>query len=250
VFTPGGLAAGALAAFVIGIAKTGLPGITVAAIPLIAIVVEGRLIPGVTLPLLLVADIFAIAWYRSHARWDVLRGLGPWLGAGFLAGITFFIVVGDSTRLLEQSIGIILFVIVILQLWRALRDVEPRASRLGVAGYGTAGGFTTFVANAAGPIINTHLAALRLPKPELLGTAAWLYLVVNLAKVPLYIGLGLLTEGGLFFTAESLAWNAVLIPAVLGGVYAGRLIYHRIPQRSFLVAVLVLSAVGALVLVF
>lgn len=250
MFTPAGLVAGAIAAFVVGIAKTGLPGITVAAIPLIAVVVEGRLIPGATLPLLLVADVFAIAWYRQHARWDVLRGLATWLGLGFLFGIAFFISVGSATRLLERSIGIILFVIVVLQLWKTFRYVEPKSSRLGVAGYGTAGGFTTFVANAAGPVINTHLASLRLPKAELLGTAAWLYLVLNLAKIPFYLALGVFTDGGLFFTRESLAWNAVLVPAVIGGVYLGRFIYHRIPQRAFLVAILVLSAVGALVLVF
>lgn len=249
MFTPGGLIAGAIAALIVGISKTGLPGITLAAIPLIALVVDGRLIPGATLPLLIVADLYAISWYREHARWDVLRRLIPWLGVGFIAGITFFVVVGAATEPLERGIGLILLVIVLLQLWLLFRDSGPRHSRLGVAGYGTAGGFTTFVANAAGPVINTHLAALRLPKPELLGTAAWLYFAVNVAKIPFYVALGLLTTGGAFFTAESLAWNAVLVPAVVVGVYVGRVIYRRIPQRPFLIAVLILSAVGAFVLV-
>lgn len=249
MFTPGGLIAGAIAAFVVGISKTGLPGISLAAIPLVALVVDGRLIPGATLPLLMVADLYAIAWYRQHARWDVLRGLSPWMGVGFLAGIIFFVAVGAATEPLERGIGLILLVIILLQLWLIFREAQPKNSRLGVAGYGTAGGFTTFVANAAGPVINTHLAALRLPKPELLGTAAWLYFVVNIAKIPFYIALGLLTSGGPFFTTESLAWNLALVPAVVVGVYVGRLLYRRIPQRPFLIAVLALSALGALVLV-
>jgi uncharacterized membrane protein YfcA len=250
VFTPGGLILGAIAAFVVGISKTGLPGISLAALPLIAIVVEGRLIPGATLPLLLVADLFAITWYRRHTRWDVLRRLAPWLAVGFALGIGFFIAVGNSSRLLERSIGLILLVIISIQLWRTAGDRPARSTRTGVTGYGTTGGFTTFVANAAGPVINTHLASLRLPKGEVLGTAAWLYFLVNLSKIPFYTALGLWSDGGAFFTTESLAWDAVLVPAIVGGVFVGRFVYRRIPQKEFLIAVLLLSAIGALVLVF
>ena len=69
------------------------------------------------------------------------------------------------------------------------------------ATYGTIGGFTTFVANAAGPIINTYLVGLGLPKYQLIGTTAWLYFVVNLSKIPFYLALGASTSGGPFFTA-------------------------------------------------
>lgn len=250
VFTLGGLIAGVVAAFIVGISKTGLPGSALAAIPLIAVVVEGRMIPGATLPLLIVADLFAVAWYRRHTRWDVLRGLAPWLGVGFLAGIGFFIVVGAATKQLERAIGVILVVIVLLQLWRMYRDVAPRTGVGTAAGFGTAGGFTTFVANAAGPVLNTHLAGLRLDKSELLGSAAWLYFVLNVAKIPFYLALGSWFEGGPFFTVESLAWNLVLVPAIVAGVFTGRYVYRRIPQRRFLLAVLLLSVAGALALVF
>ena len=249
MFTARGLIAGALAALFIGVAKTGLPGAGLVAIPLIALVVDGRLIPGATLPLLLVADLFAVAWYRRHTRWDLLRPLGAFIGVGYVAGIAFFVVLGSATEELERSIGLILLAIIGLQLWRTYRRTQPLEGRGAAIGYGITGGFTTFVANAAGPVINTYLASLRLQKDEFLGTAAWLYLVVNLSKIPFYIGLGAWTEGGSFFTAQSLAWNALLVPAIFAGVYAGRAVYNRVPQRSFLVAVLVLSAAGAIVLV-
>lgn len=250
MFTPGGLIAGAIAALVVGISKAGLPGSALAAIPLIALVVDGRMIPGATLPLLIVADLFAVFWYRRFTRWDVLGGLGPWLAVGFAAGITFFVAIGAATRRLEQGIGLILLVIIVLQLWRMYRDVRPRGTRASFAGYGATGGFTTFVANAAGPVLNTYLAGMQLEKRELLGTAAWLYFILNISKIPFYVGLGLWSEGGAFFTAESLAWNAVLVPAIFAGVFVGRAIATRIPQRAFLFAVLLLSALGALVLVF
>jgi uncharacterized membrane protein YfcA len=248
VFTPGGLLAGALAAFLVGLSKTGLPGAGVVAVPLVALVVEGRMIPGASLPIRIVADFIAIAWYSRYARWDVLRGVGPWIGAGFVVGTAFFVWVGTATRLLETLMGAVLLVIVLLELWRVYRETTARLGPVGRAFYGSAGGFTTFVANAAGPVLNTLLASLRLPKMELLGTAAVLYFVANLAKVPFYLALGAWSEGGSFFTWEAIAWNAVLVPAVVAGVYAGRSLVNRMSQRIFLIAILLFSALGALFL--
>ena len=79
MFTAGALLIGALAAFAVGVSKTGLPGGALIATPLLATVFDGRLIAGGTLPILLVADVFAVAWYRQHARWDVLRPLAVWI---------------------------------------------------------------------------------------------------------------------------------------------------------------------------
>jgi uncharacterized protein len=251
VFSPGGLIAGAIAAFVIGIAKTGIPGSSLVAIPLLALVVQGRLIPGVMLPILLVADLFAVAWYRAHTRWDLLRPLAPWLGVGFAGGIAFFAAVGSAPGALERTIGLIVLVIVLLQLWPMWRKSPVRPlGPVATASYGSAGGFTTFVANAAGPIINTYLAGLRLHKSELLGTAAWLYFVLNLTKIPFYLGLGAWSDGGSFFTSESLLFDLALVPAVVLGVFTGRRIYRSIPQEAFLIVILALSALGALNLVF
>lgn len=246
VFTVGGLIAGGVAAFMIGISKTGLPGSGLIVVPLLAVVADGRGIPGTMLPLLIVADLFALAWYRQHARWDLLRPLAVWLMVGFAGGIFFFATVGSGAGVVERTIGVIVVVIVLVQLWKMWREDEPRPlSPVATAGYGSAGGFTTFVANAAGPVINTYLAGLRLHKSELLGTAAWLYFVVNVAKIPFYLGLQAWTDGGLFFSAESLLFDLAVVPMLFVGVFVGRRIYQQIPQRAFLVAILVLSAAGA-----
>jgi hypothetical protein len=99
-------------------------------------------------------------------------------------------------------------------------------------------------------VLNTHLASRGLDKVQLLGTAAWLYFGLNLSKIPFYLALGTWSEGGPFFTVESLIWDAALIPAIVIGVFAGRRLQPRIPQRAFLIAVLVLSAAGAVALIF
>ena len=58
------------------------------------------------------------------------------------------------------------------------------------------------------------------------GTAAWYFLIVNLAKVPFTAQLGLITM-------PSLRFDAMLLPVVIAGIVAGRLLLRRVPQRLF-----------------
>lgn len=251
MFSVGAVLIGALAAFVIGLSKTGLPGGALIAIPMLATVFDGRLIAGGTLPILLVADVFAVAWYRRHARWDVLRPLTPWIGVGYLVGVTFFIAVGSASGVIELTIGVIVLTIVgmqILRMW--LGDPPSGGGAVMTATHGTTGGFTTFVANAAGPVINTYLIRLGLPKHEMVGTSAWLYFLVNLSKVPIYAALSVWTAGGPFFTREALLFDAAVIPGVFVGAISGRLLFRHISQRLFTSVVLGLSAAGAIKLLW
>jgi uncharacterized membrane protein YfcA len=213
----------------------------------VASLVEGRLIAGASLPLLLVADVFAVSWYRHHTRWELLRPLAVWVGVGFGFGIAFFIAVGNDVRIIDVAIGVIILVMVAIQLWRMFRrrPSRPATPRDAVV-YGSAGGFTTFVSNSAGPVMNTYLVGLGLGKDEQVGTSAWFYFAVNLAKIPLYIALGALTTGGHFFTRETLLWNLCMVPAIVAGVYLGRFLLPRISQSTFVVLVLVLSALGGI----
>ena len=250
MFTFGALLLGAIAAFVVGLSKTGLPGSALIAVPMLAVVFEGRLITGATLPILIVADLFAVGWYRKHTRWDVLRSIAAWIALGYGFGIAFFLAIGAASGVLEATIGVIVLAIVGLQAWRMWRGAPDsggldRGGGTTAASFGTIGGFTTFVANAAGPVINTYLIRLGLPKHELIGTSAWLYFVVNLSKIPFYVALGAWSAGGPFFTVDSLLFDLAMVPAIVAGVFGGRALFHRIPQRAFAVVVLALSAAGA-----
>jgi uncharacterized protein len=246
VFTAGNLILGALAGLIVGLSKTALPGGALVVTPIVGAFVSGRLLPGTVLPLLIAADLFAVSWYHRHARWDLLRPMILSVAAGFAVGTAFFVAVGSSTRLIDIVIGCSILLIVAIQVWRIIRKSKPtQATATSAALYGSTGGFTTFVANAAGPILNTYLVGLGLGKEELIGTSAWFYFAVNVAKVPVYAAIGGLSHGGHFFTANSLAFDAACIPAVLVGLFSGRTLFHRLPERAFLVAVLVLSAAGA-----
>ena len=251
MFTAGALLVGAIAAIVTGLSKTALPGAGLLAVPLFAVVAEGRGIPGVTLPVLLFADLFAVSWYRHHTRWDLLRPLAVWVTAGFVIGTAFFVIVGNNVRALEVVIALGIITVVTLQIVRIVRNTPPRhATGPETALYGTAGGFTTFVSNSAGPIMNTYLVGLGLDRTALVGTSAWFYFAVNLAKIPVYLAIGAWSTGGPFFTAESLRYDLVLLPFVVIGVYGGRALLPRIHDRFFLWLVLVLSLGGAVKLLW
>ena len=246
MFSTGDYVLGLLAALIVGLAKTAIPGVGLIATPLLALVFDGRSIAGATLPILLLADVFAVRWYRRSARWDLLRPLTPWVAVGFAAGAWFFIVVGAGGRALDLTIGIVILTVVALQAWRMVRRFAPVPRTAGAdAFYGVSGGFATFVSNNAGPILNTHLVRLGLDKRELVGTSAWFYFAVNMAKVPIYLALGWWSAGGGFFTATTLRYDLFMAPAVIVGVLGGRRLFEHVPQRFFLVIVMVLAAAGA-----
>lgn len=249
LFEVGALLVGCLAAFLVGVSKTGLPGAAMIATPLIATVTTGRMIAGTVVPILLLADVFAIAWYRQYADWRLLRSLTGSLAVGFAAGALYFIVVGENDRVVTISMGVIVLLVVAAQAVRFRRQDtgERRApSATATAVFGTAGGFTTFVANAAGPILNSFLVSAGVNKQSFIGTSAWFYFGVNVAKIPLYLALGEFSDGGPFITGETLTFFAAVAPFVVVGVYTGRRLFVRLPQRTFLWIVLAFAAVGGL----
>jgi uncharacterized protein len=247
MLTNGDIALALLAAFMIGLSKTAIPGGGLLATPVVAVTFHGRGLPGATLGILLMADVLAVRTYRQSARWDVLRPLVPWVTGGFALGAWFFIAIGKSGRTLDIVIASMILLIVMLQVWRIVRQSPPAAPSLGAAGFfGTTGGFATFVSNNAGPILNTYFTRLGLSKEEFVGSSSWFYFIVNVAKVPIYVALGWWSTGGAFFTRRSLLFDLASIPGVLAGVFLGRWLFHRIKQQTFLGIVLVLSAAGAI----
>jgi uncharacterized protein len=247
VFTPTHIVVGLLAALIVGLSKTAIPGGGLLATPLLATIVSGRLITGLTIPILILADFFAVRWYGHHQRRDVLRPLVVSVAFGFVLGTAFFAYIGKGGRSLDVTIALIILLMVSIQTFRLVRkSPAAKATPFVTNAVGVTGGFTTFVANAAGPVLNTYFTGLGLPKDELIGTSAIFYLAVNLAKIPVYLLIGRFLSGGAFFTAESLRFDVMTFPAVLVGVFAGRWLLPRIPQATFSIAVLILAAVAAM----
>ena len=231
------------AAFLVGVAKTGISGLAPLFIAIFANLLPTRQATGVVLPLLICGDVVAVASYRSHAHWRMLGRLFPWAGAGVVLGA--FALGHIDDRQARVMIGAIILALVAMYALRRFRPEQaPPPDRLWLAAAtGVLAGFTTLVANAAGPLMVIYLLAMGLPKMEFMGTGAVFFLLLNLFKVPFVAHLGLITPG-------SLTLNVVLAPAVLAGAWLGRRILSRMNQGLFEGIALALSAAGALKMLF
>jgi uncharacterized membrane protein YfcA len=227
----------------VGIAKTGIPGITILVVPLMATVLPARRSVGVLLGILILADLFAAGYYRRHAQWrHVARLLGPTF-AGIVAGYFGLKVVSDQQ--LKPIIGAIVLVMLAVNLWRTKAGAKAKPVPTQwwfAAGMGFLAGVATMMANAAGPIMTIYLLAMRLGKVQFVGTSAWFFFVINWVKVPFSAKLELMT-------VESVKLDLMMLPFITAGAALGIFVLKRIPQKVFTAIVQILAAVAALKLV-
>ncbi len=238
-FTPAQWALVAVAGLGIGISKSGLPGISLLHVVIFAQLFPGIASTGVVLPMLVAGDLGAVWLFRRHAQWPhVWRTLPPAL----LGVVMGWWVMG---RLPAAKFGPIIGGIVLaLAALQALRDLNAGFlksiphSRGFAWSMGFIAGVTTMLANAAGPVMGLYLIAVALPKDAFVGTAAWFFLLINLIKVPFSAQLGLITP-------DTLTFNVVVVPAIFTGLFLGRALIARIPQKSFDILVLGFAVVAA-----
>jgi uncharacterized membrane protein YfcA len=229
-------------ALIIGMSKTGISGAGMAIIPIMAAIFGGKLSTGIVLPLLSMADVFAVSYYHRHANWSYVLKLLPWTVVGVIIGIYVGDIISDS--MFKDIMGIIVMLSVVILVWKDLKkDVSIPGGILFPAVMGLAGGFATMVGNAAGAIMALYLLSMRLPKNEYIGTGAWFFLIINLFKIPFHI---LIWKT---ITWESLSFDLVLLPIIAVGAFMGIYIVRIIPEKAYRIFLLVTTAISALVLI-
>ena len=219
----------AISALVIGVAKTSIGGMGALAVGGFALVMPAKESTAAVLLLLIIGDVVAVASYRRSADWALLRRLLPAVVPGIVLGALLMRVVDDRTMTIV--IALCILVALGLQLAQRLRPTaglapsgHPHLSATIAAG--SAAGFTTMVANAAGPVMALYLLAARVDKARFVGTNAWFFLLVNVTKVPFSAGLGL-------FPTTTLLLTLALTPVVLVGTWLGRRLLRVIGQQLF-----------------
>jgi uncharacterized protein len=224
-------------ALLVGVNKTGVPGIGIICVPLLAMTFPARMSTGLMLPILAMADIFAVAYYRRHANWKIILRLLPWALAGIGVGAIVIRYIDD--RSLKPIIGIIILVLLVLNYCRlrfwSKEDQIPSHWAFAAA-MGFSAGLTTQLANAAGPIMVIYLLSMRLPKNEYIGTGAWYFLILNWLKIPLFIMDGRIS-------VESVKADFATLPFIAVGALAGILILKKLPLKWFNI-IIQLLAVG------
>ncbi|MFP4382872.1 MAG: sulfite exporter TauE/SafE family protein [Spirochaetia bacterium] len=232
------------AAVLIGITKTGIPGMGILIVPILAEVLPAKASTGFLLPMLIIGDIFAVIYYRRKGKFRYILKLAPWALAGIIIG--YFLLGRVNNEELKPIIGIIVLIMLLVHFIRLFiirnKDV-PIPDNWWFSGImGITAGITTMMANAAGPIMMIYLTSMKLPKEEYIGTGAWYFIAMNTIKVPFSASLGLIT-------ASSLLTNSILIPAIVLGAVLGRIVLKRIPQKAFSVVIQALAALSAVNLV-
>lgn len=229
-----------ICATMVGITKTGIPGLGILVVPLMASVLPARSSTGVLLGILILADLFAAGYHRHNARWRHILRLLPPAFAGIVVGYFGLKVVDDD--LLKPIIGGIVLAMLGINYWRTRakdKEAPVPAEWWFVVGLGFMAGVTTMMANAAGPIMIIYLLAMKLPKIEFVGTGAWFFFVVNWLKVPFSAKLDLMT-------AASVKLDLMMLPFIALGAVIGIFFLKRIPQKAFTAVVQILALAAAI----
>jgi len=198
-----------LAALLVGFSKTSVGGVGILAVLLMALAIPGKASPGVLLPMLIVADIVAVIYYRRHCNWSILLKLLPMTAVGVFIG--YLLVDRIPVEVFENVIGATILFMLGFEILAPKRRDAPAAL---TAIVGIFAGISTMVANAAGPIFGVYLLQMGLPKNEFVGTRSWFFLVVNVFKIPFSANLGLVT-------VETLKLDLMFVPALIIGAYLG-----------------------------
>jgi len=231
-------ALGLATAFFVGVAKTGLPGLGILVVPMMVLTVgDARASAAWLLPVLCTADVFAVVYWRRHAAANKLFSLAPWVLVGMAGGA---VALSLPEKYLRPAIGVIVLGMLAAHLVRQFAK-DPSKIKPHPVVYGAAAGFSTTVANAAGPVMNLYLLSKNLPKEEFIATGAWFFFLINLTKIPIYAWHGL-------FSRQSLVFDLLMVPAAFAGAMGGRKAVEYVPERVFRGLVIVLTALSALLL--
>lgn len=241
-FDPWQWALAAVAALVVGISKSGIGGLGMLSVMIFAMIMPAKQATGMVLPLLCFGDIVGATLYRRHAKWAHIWRLFPWTAAGVLIG--YFALDRVSERQARLLIAAIVLGLVAMHLIRRrAAGHETEHGAWFAPTIGVMAGFTTLVANAAGPLMVVYMLAMRLPKMDFVGTGAVFFLILNFFKVPFMVHLGLID-------GQSFQLNLLLAPLVLAGAWFGRKLVLRIDQCAFENIALALSVVAGLNLLY
>lgn len=218
---------GLFCALLIGMAKGGLSGgLGMLVVPILSLLMDPRVAAAITLPVLIISDMFAVGayWGKDHRPHLKVLLAGALIGV-LIGALTFQLVNEAMMRLL---LGLIALGFVLLRWFGPAQDVadpDKPANLLGLS-MGALSGFSSFTAHAGQPPVQIYLLPRRLDKLSFQSTVVMYFTLVNLMKLPPYIYLGQ-------FTKPVMMTALMMLPAAGIGVYLGYRLQHYIPEKLF-----------------
>ena len=222
--------------------KTGVQGLTILVIPLLALTFGAKTSTGIILPVLCFADIIGVSYYRRKAEWKYIIKLLPTAVAGFFLALWVDHLIPAAA--FKHLMGACLVVVLAVMFWSQWKGKENiLATHWWYSPmFGLLGGFTTMIGNAAGPVMAVYLLSIRMPKLAFVGTNVWFFLCVNFLKLPLQVfvwhNINLTT----------LAIDVYAIPFVLIGTYLGIRLVKLLPEKGFRIFTTIITVISVLVM--
>ena len=234
----------AVVAFLIGLSKGGLGGTAGAlATPMMALVMPADKVIGLVLPILMLADIFAVGLHWG--RWN--RKLVLLLIPGSIVGVIIgtVLITNAPTETLRTLLGVIVLIFAIYKILeqRILRTLVYKSRDWHGLVAGTVTGFSSALAHTGGPPVSIYLLMQDVTPRVFIATSALFFLILNWIKVPFYLYADL-------FDFELLRQIAWLLPLVPIGVVTGRWLIGRVDAATFERIIVGLLLINALLLIF
>lgn len=233
-----------LVVMIIGFSKGGLGGtLGVLATPLMALVMPANQVIGLILPILMIADVFAVASYWKRWDWRLIILMMPGAVLGVTLG-TYFIT-NTPTQTLKTVLGVIVLLFALYKVLEAelFRTLAYQARDWHGMFAGTIAGFSSALAHTGGPPVSIYLLMRRVPTQIFNATSALFFAILNWVKVPYYLYAQLFD----FQHLQSLIWLLPLLPL---GVWCGKWAADRVSQAVFEQVIVVLLALTSLWLIF
>ena len=226
------------------ISKAGFGGAVAIGIPILLLVTTPRIALGITLPVLLVIDVWVLFAFRDKIHGQLLLIMTIFGMAGHAIGWAFFDYI--SNEVLTAFIGGMSVLTVILffkrQFKKSSQSIEVQKSSLHMwrrgAFWCSIAGISSFISVTGGIPLQIYLLPYKLPRAFYVGTAAAFFFLLNLTKIPLYWDLGILN-------LDVAIISATLLPTIPLGVWLGKKVNHLLTDKQFYFALhLVLGVTG------
>lgn len=231
-----------LCAILIGFCKTSFAAIGTIVVPIMALAFGAKPSTGLILPILCLADLGAIIYYRRSCSWKHLVKLLAWAIVGLFVGIGIDYCVPTQwfKYLLAFSILISVIVLLVNEVKKHKKEAPQKSWVLAM--YGVIGGFATMIGNAAGPIMSVYMLSAKMPKLVFVGTSAWFFMAINYIKLPLQIWVW----DNIHY--DSVLIGIIMIPFIVLGSVLGIYIVKIVPEELFRKIVIWITLLSALVL--
>jgi uncharacterized membrane protein YfcA len=242
------MAIAAFAVFFVGVAKAGFGGmIGSLAMPLVAAFSDIGTAISVLFPTYVVMDVIVALIYRKSVPWGLLWPMAAAGVVGALLGAVAFSYIDPPY--LAVFLGAMSLFIGVRFFWQrhmrrnmtiAPQDpAERNWPRL--IGLNAGSGFTSFFLMGEAPI-QVFLLPFRLAPRIYVALLVWFFFIVNAVKVPIVVGMGLVTFDTLWI-------SAMLLPVMPFGILVGKMVNDKLPKEPFYVVVHVLLIILGIYLI-